>query len=163
MKLKIEDEKFDSLKQGFKRDVTARPGLIIKALEHGASAVLQQAKKNVSGPVLSLRTGRLRRSIMAGRALKQGDTFSIWVGNRLKSGSQGVNYGAVWEFGSGPAVIRPIRARALRWFGPGGRPIFASMVRRPAQAPRPWLGPAVKDNILKIEDLLDGVYSHEQA
>ncbi|MBW1709929.1 MAG: hypothetical protein JRG97_13325 [Deltaproteobacteria bacterium] len=163
MKISIQSEKFDSGRQGIEEHVKARSDLITRSLEDGAAIVLEQARKNVSGLVLNSRSGRLRGSLMADRAVQQGDTFSAWVGSKLWSRSGAINYGAVWEFGARGAVIRPNRAKALRWPGMNGKPVFSSIARRPAQAPRPWLGPAVENNISRIEDLLNRIYDDEQT
>jgi hypothetical protein len=59
---------------------------------------------------------------------------------------------AVIEFGHG--VIRPVRAKMLRWFDKSGNPIFARQVR--AMPPRPFLYPAyeagIRDMTKKIKD-----------
>jgi len=161
MRISIQSERFDRRRREFNERVKTRPDFITGALGAGASIVAEQAKKNVSGIFLNSRSGRLRKSIMAGRVTRQGSTFSVWVGSKLGAGPGGVNYGAVWEFGSKMAVIRPKTTRALRWHGAGGKPVFASMVRRPAQAPRPWLQPAAEKSVSAIEDLLNRIYSDE--
>lgn len=47
------------------------------------------------------------------------------------------------EFGTGPKVIRPRRAKALR-FQVGGRTVFAKVVHQPARPGRPWWAPTVR-------------------
>jgi len=50
---------------------------------------------------------------------------------------------AVNEHGRGPVVIRPRRARALR-FQSGGQVRFARVVRQPARQGRPWFYPQMR-------------------
>ena len=47
------------------------------------------------------------------------------------------------EFGTRAKVIRPKRAKALRWQS-GGKVHFATVVRQPASPARPWFYPTVK-------------------
>ncbi len=161
MRILIDSKQFDSLRSEFKERLKKRPECIVTALEEGALVAVEQARKNVSGLILNSGSGRLRKSIMAGRITRRGNTFSIWVGSRFDSSLENIHYGAVWEFGSRMTVIKPKRANALRWFGPEGRPVFSSRVRRPAQAPRPWLRPAVEGSVLTIENILNRMYGHE--
>jgi hypothetical protein len=60
------------------------------------------------------------------------------------------------EYGTRPHVIRPRRAKALRWVGESG-PIFATKVNHPGTRPEPWLEPAITDHAGIFED----VYSSE--
>jgi len=72
------------------------------------------------------RTGRLRRSI---KRRKHGYTGEVTVG---------VPYAAYVEFGTRPHVIRPVRARALR-FKVGGDVVFAKLVHHPGTKPNPFM------------------------
>jgi hypothetical protein len=53
---------------------------------------------------------------------------------------------AMLEEGTRPHIIRPRRAKALRFLNRAGDVIFAKMVRHPGTRARPWLGPAITDN-----------------
>jgi len=50
----------------------------------------------------------------------------------------GAFYGGFVREGTEPHDIRPINAKALRWFGPGGVPIFAMLVHHPGNKPNPY-------------------------
>ena len=80
----------------------------------------------LSGQVLNVRTGNLRRSIFSG-VDDNGDTIEIWA---KQSGD--VKYGAIHEFGGKTAAhdILPMKAKALH-FIVGGKEIFAKIVHHP--------------------------------
>ena len=50
----------------------------------------------------------------------------------------GAYYGGWVRDGTEPHDIRPVNAKALRWFGPGGQPIFAMLVHHPGGKPNPY-------------------------
>ena len=50
----------------------------------------------------------------------------------------GAFYGGWVRDGTEPHDIRPVNAKALRWFGPGGRPIFAMLVHHPGGKANPY-------------------------
>jgi hypothetical protein len=56
------------------------------------------------------------------------------------------------EEGTRPHVIRPKKAKALRWMGPNG-PIFARSVRHPGTKAQPHLEPAIRDNAGVFENI----------
>lgn len=80
----------------------------------------------LSGQVLNVRTGNLRRSIFSG-VEDDGDTIEIWA---KQSGD--VKYGAIHEFGGKTAAhdILPVKAKALH-FIMGGKDVFAKIVHHP--------------------------------
>ena len=80
----------------------------------------------LSGQVLNVRTGNLRRSIFSG-VEDNGDTIEIWA---KQSGD--VKYGAIHEFGGKTAAheILPVKAKALH-FIVGGKEVFAKIVHHP--------------------------------
>lgn len=51
---------------------------------------------------------------------------------------EGEFYGEWVRGGTEPHEIRPVKAKALRWFGPGGKPIFAMLVHHPGNQPNPY-------------------------
>ncbi len=99
--------------------------------------------QKLTGQVLKVRTGRLRSSIAQGgtdsrsRFESTADTAIAYVGTN-------VSYGVAWERGIAARDIVPIRAKALR-FTIGGEILFRKRVRMPAQAPRPFLEPALRE------------------
>lgn len=100
---------------------------------------------------LTSRTGRLRASI---------DALQDGVGRAL-IGSP-VVYAAIHEFGgkTSPHVIRPRKAKYLRFIGASGNPVYAKSVRHPGSniPPRPYLRPAVMDNLAEIKALIVRVF-----
>ncbi len=115
-----------------------------------AGALIEcSAKKKVSGPVLSTRTGQLRRSIHA-RAQGSGFDTVVTVG-------PSVHYAAIHEFGgkTAPRTILPRRAKVLR-FEAGGRTIFARRVNHPGSRipARPYMRPSLEENREEIERLV---------
>lgn len=86
----------------------------------------RRVKLKLSGPVLKVRSGRLRRSINhrfeGNRDLIKGAVFS----------SGDVKYGAIHEYGgrTKPHIIVPKKAAMLS-FMQGGKRRFASMVKHP--------------------------------
>lgn len=85
-----------------------------------------KVKGKVSGPVLKVRTGALRRSIF--HRVEVTDT-SV-VGSVASSGD--VKYAAIHEFGgvTKPHVIEPVKAKVLA-FMVGGKRVFARKVNHP--------------------------------
>lgn len=87
----------------------------------------------LNGGVLNRRSGRLARSINS--------TFADTTNSTTGSVGTPLLYGRIWELtGSRAYIILPRNKRALAW--PGGRHPVASAFH-PAQAPRPFLKPAL--------------------
>lgn len=90
------------------------------------------ANQKINGQVLQSRTGHLRQ-------------FLFWsvndVGNDTVEGQvyETMKYGKVQEYGM---TIVALRANALRWIGPDGKPRFAKSVVIPA---RPWMKPGYEE------------------
>jgi hypothetical protein len=93
---------------------------------------LQRRIANQARADVPVRTGNLGRSIGEGQVRV--------TGPRTVSGSvhATARYAAPVHEGSRPHVIRPRRAKALR-FEIGGRTVFAKMVRHPGSRSRPFL------------------------
>lgn len=51
---------------------------------------------------------------------------------------EGAFYGEYVREGTEPHEIRPVKAKALRWFDAGGQPIFAMLVHHPGNKPNPY-------------------------
>ncbi len=137
---------------------------VLKALRLSGESIYARALENVSGKVLHVRTGTLRRRL--GYFLNE-QSFSLSVGSP-------VIYAAIHEYGGTVQIpeIRPVKRRALRWInqsfiGPirmtkGGKParrgnagafIFARSarahtIRIPA---RPFLRPALNESIPDVK------------
>ena len=95
-------------------------------------------EEKLSGQVLKVRTGRLRRSIN-----RRVDVLADQVIGRVGTN---VEYGRTWELTGTPAMdIFPSRAKALRWIGPNGQPVFAGNVHKDAVGPKPFLKPALAE------------------
>lgn len=90
------------------------------------------------------RSGRLRRSIA--HELHRLPFPILRVGTNVK-------YASALELGTGPYIIRPVKAKMLAWKTPDGQWHFAKQVHHPGMAPRPFLRPAlmrVKKDIGRI-------------
>lgn len=83
-----------------------------------------------------VRSGRLRRSIRSTSRLG----FRGWTS---RVGSD-LDYAEFVHDGTRPHLIRPRRARALR-FTAGGRVVFARLVRHPGTRPNPFLDRALRE------------------
>ncbi|MGA6208056.1 hypothetical protein ACPESR_25215 [Nocardia testacea] len=87
-------------------------------------------------------TGNMRRMIRQDPITVSGLTASGGVTSHA-------NYSAAVHNGSGPYVIRPRRAKALR-FQIGGRTIFAAKVNHPGTRGRPFLANAAAEEAARI-------------
>lgn len=112
-----------------------------------ALGLLLEAKvktEKLSGGVLNRRTGRLFRSINT-RFADEATTSTASVGSSLK-------YARIWELtGSREFTILPSKKQALFW--PGAAHPVKSVVH-PAQAPRPFLRPALNEMRTTIHETL---------
>ena len=94
---------------------------------------------------LGVVTGNLYRSIRAWT--EEGLSRNVIIG---KIGTN-VWYGRMWEL-TGHKEILPIHAKKLRWKDAQGKWHTADKVR--AQAPRPFLKPALRDNSKVIQNFI---------
>lgn len=119
-----------------------------------ATAAVREAKL-----LVPRRTGNLGRTIRVGRVTDSDAEV-------LAGGQRNVGYAKAVEFGTGPHIIRPRRARVLAWGGArtlGGRlrsgsraTHFARFVRHPGTRPQPYLVPGIK-RALERAGILDGI------
>lgn len=84
-----------------------------------------------------VRTGRLRSSIRAEAPRFFSFTGRVTVGSDLE-------YAGFVNDGTRPHVIRPRRAKALR-FTVGGRVVYATVVNHPGARARPFLDRALRE------------------
>ena len=102
--------------------------------------------RKVTGEVLNVRSGDLRRSIFTPITQMSGDTITTTTGS-----SGDVKYAGIWETTGWKAHdIVPTKAKALRFIS-GGEVIFAKRVQIPAQAPRPFIKPALAEMVPVVE------------
>lgn len=90
---------------------------------------------------VAVKTGTLRRSIGMD-VTAAGTTITLSVFAKAKHAS-------FVEQGTRPHVIMPRKARVLR-FQSGGKTVFAMRVNHPGTKPRPFLRPAVEEEIRKL-------------
>lgn len=60
------------------------------------------------------------------------------------------------EYGTRAHKIRPKRAKALRFTGRSGQPVFAREVNHPGTKADPFMGPAVFGNAGRFERIYEG-------
>jgi len=101
-------------------------------LETSARQVMNRAK--VLAPV---DTGRLRASIR----IESRRTFTF---RTVYTVGSDVEYAQAVHDGTRPHVIRPVRAKALR-FKVGGRVVYAKLVNHPGTKGRPFLDRALRE------------------
>jgi hypothetical protein len=96
--------------------------------------------RKLSGEVLNVRSGALRQSIFTPITTMSGDTITTTTGS-----SGNVKYASIWETtGSAAHDIFPTKAKALHFIW-GGQERFFKRVHIPAQAPRPFIKPALAE------------------
>lgn len=122
-------ERLDDLARERVRRIVARAALV----------VVRRAQLNLTGPILRVRTGRLRASLVS-RVEPHGRSWQARVGTPVR-------YGRVHEFG---ATIVPRRARVLR-FEVEGQRVFARRAVIPA---RRWLQRSMREAIPEIRRVL---------
>lgn len=114
-------------------------------------ALEDKVKAKLSGPVLHVRTGNLRRSIYS----DQQETATAIVGRVAQSAD--VPYGRIHEYGGKTAahIILPKKAKALA-FAMGGKQVFASIVHHPGSVmpERSYLRSSLSD---MRQEIIDGI------
>lgn len=131
------------------------PGLLVPALYKGMRPAMLLAERSakgkyLSGEALQRRTGRLRNSIVT-KADIEGDRVHGSIGTN-------VVYGRIWELGYSGTVSVRAHARTIRQAF--GHPIRPTVVQVRAHQrtlnlqPRPFLRPAVMDNLERMKSVL---------
>jgi hypothetical protein len=92
-------------------------------------AIRAVAEQKRGAPV---KTGNLRRTIHLGS-----------VTTRSATTVASAKYAPAVEFGTRPHIIRPRRAKVLR-FAAGGRVVFTKLVRHPGTKPQPFMIPGAR-------------------
>jgi len=98
--------------------------------------------KNTAQTLAPYKTSTLRRSIYT-------DVADSGFLGTISQDSNIAMYGSFMEFGTAPHVIEPVNRKALYWKG------LAYPVRRvnhPGTAPRPFMQPALENNIDNIKN-----------
>ncbi len=120
-----------------------RPAML-QAMRDTMGDVWRRATKKVSGDVLKVRSGHLRRSLGPPRAEETAAGVAGTLGARAV-------YARIHEEGGTipPHIVRPRFAKALRFLGRDGRVVFARSVRIPAIRirPRPFLRPSFDEAV----------------
>ncbi len=112
-----------------------RTAMVAATLRLAIAAQRSVMETKLSGQVLHVRTGRLRRSINVAQ-MDEGSRVGASTGTN-------VDYGRIWELeGIRAHSIVPIEKRALFWKG-ARHPV--RRVEIPAQAPRPFLSPVLEE------------------
>jgi hypothetical protein len=103
-----------------------------KMLNKEAADAAKHAENQVyQSPKFKPRTGNLQASTNA-KVVKLANGRKIVVKNKAK-------YAAAIDLGAKPHLIRPKRARALRFVARGGQVVFARLVRHPGNRPYRFL------------------------
>ena len=90
------------------------------------------------------RTGKLRGSI---RIERHGDEYHVVAGSRL------AYYAPFVEFGTRPHIIRPRRARVLR-FEVRGKLIYARIVHHPGSRPIRFMEDALDRTLMELDYMI---------
>lgn len=120
---------------------------IARAMDKTNDGTVNAIKKKISGPLLRVRSGKLRNSIDRTDAVLLTDARGAQVRSSVGSnvrfrGAQGLAYAAPLEFGSRPHVIRAKNGKALR-FVIGGKILFRQSVNHPGNKPYAYISGTV--------------------
>ncbi len=112
------------------------PGLeqaIALALDRENDLTVNRIQRKLSGEVLNVQTGTLRRSIGRTAAVVEGNQIGSAVGSGSAFGHESVAYAAIHEYGgtTKPHVIRARNAKTLAFPGRGGGTVFCKSVNHP--------------------------------
>lgn len=140
----------DKFVSGFDKDSEQIKRAMKFAMFRALSIMDAEIKQNIrSRSGLNVRTGTLLNSIQQ-RISSNGDTVTGEIG------PQNVPYAAIHEYGGTiPArFVRPVRRKALRFFGSNGAAIFSKGHTIPATTipKRPYLAPAVTASADRIAE-----------
>ena len=124
------------------RDKAGMGNAIARTMDRENEITVRRIRQKLTGEVLNVRTGTLRRSIGRTRAIVNGDEIQSTVGSGAGFGAASVSYAAFWDFGyTGTEMVRAHVRRRLT----GGFSNVKSHARQVAQAPRSFLGSTVAD------------------
>lgn len=97
-------------------------------------------------------TGKLRNST-TGRILGSAENMRLEIAQRAKT-KEGYFYGMGVIGGTSPHIIRPKRAKVLRFFM-GGNIVFATIVHHPGNRPNPYHERVLNENMGKIQAIVN--------
>lgn len=98
--------------------------------------VQTRAARNVSGPMLKVRTGNLRSSLRSSTEVRGAKLVGTVAAD--------APYALALHEGTRAHDIVPVRAKVLTWTGPTGSPVFAMRAHHPATKGRPFLVDALE-------------------
>jgi len=93
---------------------------------------------------IPVRTGRLLRSL---RIERHGNEYHVIAGSRI------AYYAPFVEFGTRPHIIRPRRARVLR-FEVRGKVVYARIVHHPGSRPVRYMGHALDRTLTELDYII---------
>ena len=145
--IKVVGEK--KLIRKFEEIAKNNPGKLLRTMKKAVFMIRRDVvEKKLSGQVLNVQTGTLRRSI-TGKVEKKGTDIIGKVGTNVK-------YGRLWEKGGTIRAhrIEPVKAEALHFFYKGAE-IFCKSANIPARKvkPRPFLAPVIKEKTPAIMEM----------
>ena len=124
------------------RDKAGMGRAIARTMDRQNALTAHRIRQKLTGEVLNVRTGTLRRSIGYTKAIVNGDEVQSTVGSGAGFGAESVSYAAFWEYGyTGTELVRAHVRRRLT----GGFSNVKSHARKVAQAPRSFVGSTVAD------------------
>lgn len=137
----VKIEGLDELKNGLDSAVSDIPQQINWAMVQSVNVV-----KNSAQDYAPYKTGTLRRSIYT-------DVQDNGFTGIVAQDPDVADYGVYMEYGTGPHIIEAINKRVLA--DQSMNLIFGKIVHHPGTAPRPFMSPAIEDNI----DTIQGYFS----
>ena len=151
MSLKIQiDSNAKEVARGFKEWPRVMAAAVARAMDQQNQLTLghiSSRKLSRRGPeTLGVITGRLRGSLRATKALAGTFAVSSSIGTNVK-------YAGAHEYGSKPHVIRPRKAKALRFAGRNGL-VFARFVNHPGTPARRPIGSGIEERSANYSEAL---------
>lgn len=139
----MKDAKFIVVSNNFKKALAAATSDDLeKMVKAGGYVVENYAKINCERVFSDESLGNLAASMQTVTSEKKTKKVMVDIGPT-------VVYGRIQELGG---VIRPIKAKMLRWEGADGRDVFAKVVHIPA---RPYLRPAMDEHHNDIREAME--------
>jgi hypothetical protein len=129
-------------------EAIASVGAMRKVATQAINAMAQIAYDNVErGAARHRKTGNLQRSLFNA---PNGPLSRIVGHNTVLA-----DYAEWVVYGARPHLIFPKKAKALRWFGPRGNPIFAKFVRHPGYIGDNYVTRAAVEAIRQFPAIVD--------